>query len=207
MTRPFTLGAVAAAILLSGCVSVFPKATPVQLYQLGFASGSAPAQAAPHRADILLAGLSLPQAASGDRMLTINGPEVAYISSARWVTPAAVLVREALERAYAANGVTLVDRRFAAGQKLTLQVDIQTFAADYSGLGGGAPTVRIEGTARLVRASDRSVLSERRFAQRQRASDNRVSAIVFAYDSALDGAVSDLVGWTASLTQGSTITR
>ena len=192
--------AACAALTLSGCVSVFPKSDPVQLYQLG-GSVRPSAQTAGVRAEVLLTGLTLPQAAAGDRLLATTGPEAAYIGAARWVTPASVLVREAMERGFQGTSVRLIDRRYAGGQALLLQVDLSTFSVDYAAGPQAAPTVRIEGLARIVRARDKAVVGEHRLSSSVLALDNRVGAIVQAYDAALGASVSDLVGWTASVSQ------
>jgi cholesterol transport system auxiliary component len=187
----------AAAATLSGCVSLLPKSDPAQLYRFGAAS-AAPATAAPGaRKDIILAPVAFTQAASGDRILTFSGPEGAYIKASRWVTPASVLFGEALQRRFAsANTVRLADRRQATATSLMLNLSVDTFEARYGGDPKAAPTVVLGMTARIVKFPERTVLAERRFDAEAPASDNRVGAIVTAYDQAVAKGLDELVTWT-----------
>jgi cholesterol transport system auxiliary component len=51
-------------------------------------------------------------------------------------------------------------------------------------------------TARIVKFPERTVLAERRFDAEAPASDNRVGAIVTAYDQAVAKGLDELVTWT-----------
>ena len=90
-----TVLGLALAAGLAGCVSLFPKEKPAQLYrftpQMQGPSASMDAQRIP----ISLSPVEFTAAASGDRMLTMTGDEAAYIEGARWVSPFARLGRKA----------------------------------------------------------------------------------------------------------------
>ncbi|HZZ35630.1 MAG TPA: ABC transporter, partial [Caulobacteraceae bacterium] len=81
------LALAAGASLLAGCISLFPKSEPAQLYRFGTvlpavqetASGAAPF-------GVLMTVTGFDRAAVGDRILTVNGAQAAYIKSARWAT-------------------------------------------------------------------------------------------------------------------------
>jgi cholesterol transport system auxiliary component len=203
-----TLAAVAASALLAGCVSLVPKAEPAQLYTLGAAGeGGAAADtvpSGPSRVSLSLGRVEFAPAAAGDRLLTVDGNQAAYISGARWVSPAEELFRQSLMRAYGgqAQKVRLVDRRAAGVASLLLDLRVDSFETRYDHGSNAAPLVVVEVSARMVRYPDRAVVSERSFRSEQRAKANRVGAIVPAYDAALDAVLGEMVSWSESAAGG-----
>jgi cholesterol transport system auxiliary component len=190
--------AVSAAAGLSACVSLFPKAVPAQLYRFGPAvtatDGAVPAG---RRVDVALGPVEFTQAAAGDRLLTMTGNEAAYISGARWVTPAEDLFADAVQRSFGnASTVRLVDRRQATASSLMLDLKVETFETRYDNGDKAAPTVSVAVHARIIRFPDRAVIGDRVFQVNQPAGDNRVGAIVPAYDGAVASVLKDLTAWT-----------
>ena len=89
MIRPaIRLAATAAlALALGGCVTIFPKEEPEQLYR--FASASAPSSSGQvARYAVLEDAIDFDRMASTDRILTVTGDEVAYIKGGRWAVAA-----------------------------------------------------------------------------------------------------------------------
>ena len=187
----------ALAVSLSGCISVFPKATPVQLYRLGQAAAP-PAAAAPQGLVLAKAPTLFPPDAAGDRLLTVNGPEAAFIADARWLEPASVMFDEAITAAFDQPGSPRLATR---GENLatggTLRLEVRRFQVDYDHGAAGAPTVEITVNAVLVRNADRSAAAEKLFEIRQPADDNRVGAIVTAYNAAVAQAAGQIRDWTS----------
>ena len=202
--RTIAAAAVLAASLgLSGCITLFPKATPVQLYRFGDAPPAADktaGQGAPF--NMQRSATVFERAAQSDAILTSTGPETAYLAGSRWVAPAAVLFDEAVDRAFnAANGPARVVPRGEMGSAgVSLKLDVELFEARYSGAKDSAPTVVVRVHGLLVRASDRSVLSDRIFDVQKPADENRVGAIIRAFDAATTDAIGQIVAWTE--TQG-----
>jgi cholesterol transport system auxiliary component len=182
---------------LGGCISLFPKVPPAQLYQFNVAA--APAQA-PTGATFnilhLTTGFTLP--AEGDRILTTNGTEAAYIAGSRWVSPASTLFDQAEQQAFDQSGgaARLLHRGDPALAPVGLTLDVQSFEARYSGDPKAAPIVVVTVHAMLTSAADRRVLGDHTFVSRVPASDNRVSAIVDAFNSATTDVLTQIVGWT-----------
>ena len=196
MIRTLALAAVA-ALSLSGC-ALLATPDPVQLYRFGEtaeevgAPASAPVQ-------VKLRGLEMPQAAQGDRLLGVTGSEAAYIAGARWVTPALALYSDALEASFAAQSrsVRLIGRRELTPTTRILDVDIRTFETRYD-YAGAVPNVVITARARLLRFPERTVVTEQTFTVSQPAGENRISAIVQAYDAATRDLNTQIVSWTDS---------
>lgn len=194
MIRTLAVAALA-ALSLSGC-ALLSSPDPVQLYRFGDAGGSlTTAVASP--VQVKLRALEMPQAAQGDRLLSITGTQAAYVAGARWVSPAAMLYSDALEASFAsqAQRVRLIGRRELTPTTHLLDVDVRVFETRYD-YAGATPTVVITARARLLALPGRTVVSEQTFSVSQLASENRVSAIVEAYDVATRDLNAQIVAWT-----------
>jgi cholesterol transport system auxiliary component len=184
---------------LAGCISLFPKVAPVQLYRFG---GSPPASSpAPESGRTVyvqrsMTGFASP--AAGDRILTVDGDQTAYIADARWASSATELFDEAETQAFEAAGgpVRLLRAGDPASPQASLRLDVQTFEVRYLAGPNAAPTVVIEVHALLVSMNDRKVLGDETFESQAPASDNRVSAIVQAFDGATNDVLGKIIGWT-----------
>ena len=188
--------ALALPLVLGGCISVFPKTKPVQMYRFGdqaTAPAAAAASAAPS-ALVLKGPIAFPPASGGDRILTVTGDQSAYVGGARWVAPAASLFDAALLQAFDAQGAPrLVARGEPLAASSVLRIDVRAFEARYPG-----PTVRVQVRATLLRSADRTLIGEKMFDAEVPASDNRQSAIVAAFDQAVGQVLIGLRDWTAA---------
>ena len=188
------LAATALAVGLAGC-SLLSSPDPIQLYRFGNMDLPPTAPAA-ERTVVVLNPIEFPEGAGGDRILTANGGQVAYLAGARWIGPSEQLFRSAIETQFLRTGrsVTLSDQREAPRSGLALDLDVTSFEARYLNGVEAAPTVVIAARARLI-APDRSVTAERTFQVEQPASENRVSAVVDAFDGATDDFTGQLAAW------------
>ena len=197
------LAAVAAiSVALSGCITLFPKAKPVQLYRFGVtAPPTQTAATAGPAFEVLRLPTSFQRAASTDGILTITGEQAAYIAGGRWVSPATVLFDEAEARAFEAVGgpARLITRGSIAKADVSLRLDVEAFEARYESGAASAPVVVVQIHAVLMRSLDRKVLGDQLFSVRKQAPDNRLGAIVPAYDAATDEALGKIVSWTNEL--------
>jgi cholesterol transport system auxiliary component len=197
--RWIALAALAAS--LGGCVTIFPKTIPSQLYR--FQVAAAPEAAAPAsgaEVSVVRAQTSFVRGAEGDQILTSNGDQVAYIAGARWVAPAASLFDEAESQAFDQSGsrVRLARRGEFVSAPISLRLDVGAFEARYLDGPTAAPTVVIKIRAIITRVADRRVLAVRDFESRKPAGENRVGPIVTGFDAALSDALGQIVGWTDS---------
>jgi cholesterol transport system auxiliary component len=78
-----------------------------------------------------------------------------------------------------------------------LEIEVMAFQAEYSAA-GGPPTVHVHFQARLGNSGDRHVLARFEPDVREAAADNRMSAIVDAYNRAADQALSDIAAGVAA---------
>lgn len=187
------IATLALPLALGACISVFPKARPVQMYRFG---ENAPAPAVSTAAPVMvLKGTTVfPPASGGDRILTSTGAETAYIGDVRWTSPAALMFDADLARAFDAPGSPrLVARGEPLAAPSTLRLDVRTFEARYPG-----PTVVVRVRATLVRNADRTLIAEKMFEASIPASDNRQQPIVAAFDASTSKVIADIRDWTAA---------
>ncbi len=200
--RSLPLVALLTALALGGCVSVLPKSKPVQLYRFGAgapageAAPASPPQGVTAPPAVALGSVVLPRAAASDGLLTTTGDQAAYVAGARWVSPAVVLMREAAVRAFAGRSdVRLTGPDGPASARLDLLVT--DFEADYPAP-GAAPVVRLALTATLTPRT--GPVQTRTFAVSRTAAENRLAAIVPAYDAAVRDGLGQVAGWVQAST-------
>ena len=197
------LGALTFAAALSGCVSLLPRQPAVRLYEFGQATPQAPPSTAgvpvgrgQASLGVILTQVDLPRPARGDALLTLRGDQAAYIADARWLAPAAVLFQDAAQRAFRlrSRGVRLIGRGDSGAASALLRLDLDEFDVRYAPE-GGPPAVVVSLRATLARA-DGGALLQRDVMVRRVAAEDRVSAIVAAYDDAVSQVLAQTVDWT-----------
>ncbi len=204
------LGAVAGVVVsLSGC-SLLSTPDPVQNYRFGLPL-DAPSTVGdtPAPLSVSIRRIEFPEATGDDRILGVTGIETAYIGGARWVSPASTLFDDSLKAAFAnrADQIRVLGRREPGTPPLVLQVSVTTFEARYAAPGAtpdvvitaraqlrSTPERRAGGEAAIRPEQARSV--ERVFTVTQPASENRVSAIVAAFDTATRDINTQIADWT-----------
>ncbi len=196
MIRFLSIAAVAAS--LSAC-ALLSSPDPVQMYRFGAPLSAATGGEAAGAVDVAVRRVTFPKSSEGDRILTITGTEAAYLKGARWVEPADQLFVGALESAVAQRGgrIRLIGARDLAQGDVALDVDATTFETRYDAP-GGAPVVTMVVRARLVGLPDREIAAERTFSVQTPATENRVAAIVAAYDAGSRDLSQQIAGWIES---------
>lgn len=191
------LTAAALVISLSGCISVFPKSKPASLYRFGEAEVSVPKGPPGAMFGVLKTPSTFTRAAAGDRILTSTNGEMAYIADARWVSPAFVLFEEATARAFENDPgrARLIGRGEVAKADMMLRLEVRTFEADYVNGPKVAPEIVVRVRGVLNRSQDRALIGDQIFEARVKAADNRVGAIVPAFDQATAKVLGDVVAW------------
>ncbi|WP_419320957.1 ABC-type transport auxiliary lipoprotein family protein [Caulobacter sp. ErkDOM-E] len=197
---PRALAVAAAAMALTGCITLLPKTEPVGLYRFGVE----PVAAAKGPPGALFGVFKTPtvftRASAGDRLLTITNGEAAYIAGARWVSPASILFDEAVARAFEADPgrARLIGRGEVAKADLVLRLEVRSFEAVYVDGPKAAPEVLVQVRGVINRNNDRALVGDQVFEARVKASNNRVGAIVEAYDEATAKVLTDLTGWVSA---------
>ena len=190
-------GVAIGALAVAGC-ALLSSPDPVQTYRFGGpAAVAAATDGQTNLRQVSLRRVQFPEAVEGDKILGVTGTETAYIAGARWVSPAAELYMESLENAFAAQAsrVRLIGPRELTRGEQSLDIDMRAFEARYDAP-GATPTIVVTARARLLVLPERTVAAERTFTVQQPAAENRVSAIVEAFDVASRDLNAQIVSWT-----------
>lgn len=189
----------AAALALGGCVSLLPKSKPADLYRFGQAVSTDSLSAPAGQVGVFRTNATFQRESAGDRILTLTGGKAAYIAESRWVAPAAVLWDQAVLAAFDADPgpVRIISRGEPASAAYVLRLDVRNFETHYDRGPKAAPLVVVRVRGAITAGSGGGLVSERLFEKRVRASDNRVGAIVPAYDQAVTELLAEVVAWTS----------
>jgi cholesterol transport system auxiliary component len=181
------------AASLAGCITLFPKEKPVQLYRFD-AAVQAP-QGSGRSFGVRAAPADFDTPAAGDQIMTVDGDQVGYVDSGRWSAPANQMFDEAVAHGFdvAGAGAHLVGPNSKAQYRLHLVVS--HFETRYASGPTAPPTIVVTLRAVRERQSDLTLVGAQSFEADIPASDNRVGAIVTAYDAAATKVVGDLVAW------------
>lgn len=191
------------SLALSGCISLLPKSKPAELYRFG-QPGSAEAITAPQgQVGVFRTNSTFQRESAGDRLMTITDGKVAYIAETRWAGPAVVLWDEAVLAAFDADPgpVRLISRGEPASAAFTLRLDVRNFEARYEHGPKAAPTVVVRVRAAMTRSGKTPGVVEKIIEKQVTAGDNRISAIVPAYDRAVAEVLKEVVAWTNAQAQ------
>ena len=181
-----------AALVVPACAGLHSDQAAVQVYTLE------PAWPAPASAPQAAASLQVlrPRAAPGldtdGIALTRSAQRLDYYAASRWPAPLPefmqALAIEALRASGKFRSVQPDGAAFAADQ--LLQLEIRRCQADY--VGDGPPVVHVQLLATLGRRADRSVLGSVSAAGSAPAAENRMQAVVAAFQSAVSTALGEL---------------
>lgn len=197
-----TLVLAGAAVTLSACISLFPEAEPAKLYRFEI---SAPSEVAAKTFEVTRGPIVFDRAAASDGILTVTNGSIAYIDSARWVAPAQQIFEEELVRAFQAGPARLIGRGEVGKSDWLMRLDVQRFEADYRNGPEGAPVIVVEIKAAMTRNVRDGQTYETVLKTEVQARDNRVGAIVPAFNQALTKSLGDLNTWVVAT--GETGTR
>lgn len=182
---------------MSGCITLFPKTKPVQLYRFGVQT-TAPASDQPQAFVAILKGpILFNRAASGDRILTMTGQQSAYIADARWFDSASVLFDASLTNSFSQSqgSVRLVRSGDGVSAALGLRLDVRAFEIRYNAR-GRKPMAAVNVQGLLVDADSRTIIAQSLFDCEHPADANRVRDLVEALDTATSECQAKIVTWT-----------
>jgi cholesterol transport system auxiliary component len=148
-----------------------------------------------------------PGAIATDRILIKpNRIQAQYLSGARWIDPAPVLIQTLLLQSLENSGGFRLVGRQAMGlmPDYTLMTEIRDFQAEAAPADEGRDlNVRIALTLTLIRETDRSILATRRVESVVATPSSDPVPLVSAFDAALSSALLEVITWTiASVRRG-----
>jgi cholesterol transport system auxiliary component len=192
---------VLATLTVAACGGLFQtKARPPTLYLLSATSQPPAATATPPIAADL--AVLKPRARAGldtDRIAAVYPDRhLDYYADVRWSGPLDQVVQDlAIQEFHSIGGLRNVSADVSAfSSAYWLELEVTDFQAEYSAA-DGAPVIHVRLTARLGNSANRRVLGRFESDIRQPASDNRMSAIVDAFNRAADQALAEIVAGAA----------
>jgi len=122
-----------------------------------------------------------------------------YYADVRWSGPLDEVLQDLTVQQFHVNpGLSNVSADVSVfASTYWLEIEVSDFQAEYSAA-GGPPTVHVHLRARVGNAVDRHVLAHFEPDVHEAAADNRMSAIVDAYNRAADQALSDIATGVAA---------
>ena len=204
LTTVTVLGAaLALSVTLAGCVTLLPKTKPAQLYRFGYTPElvEQKAQAAGTTGavgktpvGIVFGTVTFPQDSAGDRIVTVEGSEVAYVAEARWTSGAAGLFKDAISTGFARGGQTVtLEPRGPTAANYRLDISVRKFETDYT---HKRPTVSVALDARLIRLSDRMVVGQKFISADVAVRKSDMSLMADGYNQATTQVVSGLIAFS-----------
>lgn len=125
-----------------------------------------------------------------------GGAELQVLAGARWSDTVPELLQTLIVRAFEDSGRILGVGRQASGVRadFTLTLDLRAFEAVYAD--AGPPTARVTFNAKLLGGPGNRVVASRTFRADEEAGGREATAVVPAFDRALERTIGELVGWT-----------
>ncbi len=200
LRRIHGVAGLAALLSLAGCGSLLETTVPPpQLYVLRLA----PAAQSTVTASAGSVQVLRPAAGPGldvDRIILLrSGQRVDSFAASRWAAPAPDMVASMIVDALRANGsfVAVFDDASPYPPQYNLRVALRRFEADYTS-GNGPPTIHVTLDATLGRHRDRELIASFAVQQSVRADEDRMGAVVAAFEEATSAAVHALAGEAAA---------
>jgi cholesterol transport system auxiliary component len=186
-------------LALTGCSGLFGGSAPAHLYRVTPKS-TYPANL-PHRPVQILVDVPLAPAGLDSSRIALSRSAISidYFADSEWTDRAPLLVQTALIESFEnSNTINAIDRESVGLRAdFVLKTEIRHFEAVYDSP-NGPPDVWTGISVRLVNPSNRDIVAQSSFEQRQRASANDVPSIIAAFDEALGGVMKDIVVWTVT---------
>ena len=198
LATPF-LATIALLPLLAGCGGLLSSPPQRQLYRVN-PSFAFPA-ALPHSsAQLLVTAPLAPAGLDSRRMALSNNPvSLDYYADGEWTDRAPLLVQDAIVEGFEKSGAlpAVAPDRGGLSADFVLDTSVDDFTAHYDSP-TSPPMVRVALTAKLVKMPDRKIIAHTSVVGQQRAAANTLPEVVRAFDTALGGAVPQVVAWTVS---------
>jgi cholesterol transport system auxiliary component len=180
------------------------KVVAPSTYLLSAPSAASSAAPAPLAADLAVLKPRVRAGLDTDRIAVLYPDRrLQYFADARWSGSLDDVVQDLAVQAFR-NGAQLQNVSADAsvfGSGYWLEIEIADFQAEYASA-GAPPTINVRLLARVGSAGARHILGSFNAGARQTATDNRLTAIVDAYERAVNAALAEIVeGTSRTLTE------
>jgi cholesterol transport system auxiliary component len=181
---------------LAACGSLFQtKAAPPTLYLLSMTSRTPASAGAALAVDLAVLKPRVRVGVDTDRISALYPDRrLDYFANVRWSGPVDEIVQELAVQEFHGSGTVrnVSGDASAFASSYWLELEVADFQAEYSAA-GSPPIVHVKLLARIGNSMDRRVLARFEADAREPAADNRMGAIVDAYNRAADKTLSSIV--------------
>ena len=203
MARPLSMVLPLFMALLTACAgSLFKnKDAPPTMYLLSATpkSSADPAKTLPAPIDLAVLKLRVRAGLDTDRIAALYPDRrMDYFADVRWSGPLDEVLQDlAVQEFHSNSGLRNVSADSSVfASAYWLEIEVADFQAEYAA-GASAPTVHVHLLARVGNSGDRHVLGRFEPDIHEAAADNRMTAIVDAYNRAVDKALAEIAAGTA----------
>jgi len=187
-------------MLLAGCAGgLHSNAPPTQTYILRAAPAAA-ASAAPTGMTLQLARLTTDPGLGSDRIVLVETDRrMSFYSGSRWPAELPELLETLAVATLRGTGEWNAVHEWpsAFGSDFLLQIAIRRFEADYTD-GGSNPTVQVSLDCTVIRRAGRDSIANFVVQAAARADENRMAAVIAAFEQAANTALASMAERTAS---------
>ena len=190
---------VATVLACGGCGSLLETKLPTSTSYVIAPAPTASAGVARSDADLSIGRPDLAPGLDTERIAVLKGRQLDYYRGAQWSGRATELVQtlmvDSFEDQQLFRSVTSEQTRVSS--EYVLDVSVRDFQAEYAS-DNDAPTAHVTILGRLIRVTDRQLVETFAATAQSKASDNRLSAVAAAFETAAHKVVLELAQKTAA---------
>jgi ABC-type uncharacterized transport system auxiliary subunit len=188
-------GLIVLAAALGGCGSLFKSSAPATSTYLLSVEADAQAGAVAIPADLTVLMPRVRTGLDNDRIAALYPDRrLDYFAAARWSGSLDEIMQDLALQAFHGRFRNVGTDTSAFRGGYWLELEVVDFQAEYTGsAGNAAPTAHVHLHARVGSGIDRRVLGEFDADARQAAAENRLAAVVAAYEAAAQRALDEIV--------------
>ena len=190
---------VATVLACGGCGSLLETKLPASTSYVLAPVPAASAGVARSDADLSIGRPDLAPGLDTERIAVLKGRQLDYYRGAQWSGRATELVQtlmvDSFEDQQLFRSVTSEQTRVSS--EYVLDVSVRDFQAEYAS-DNDAPTAHVTILGRLIRVTDRQLVETFAATAQSKASDNRLSAVAAAFETAAHKVVLELAQKTAA---------
>jgi cholesterol transport system auxiliary component len=194
---------VVAALACSACGSLLETDLPASTSYVLKAAPAGSTGVTRSEADVSIGRPDLSPGLDTERIAVLRGRQLDYYRGAQWGGRATEIVQtlmvESFEDQQLFRSVTAEQSRVSSDY--VLDVSVRDFQAEYASE-NDAPTAHVTIMVRLIRVSDRQLVQTFAATAESKASDNRMSAVAAAFETAAQKVVLELAQKTATAIAG-----
>lgn len=188
-----------AALACGGCGSLLETKLPANTSYVLAPAPASSAGVARSDADLSIGRPDLAPGLDTERIAVLKGRQLDYYRAAQWGGRAAEVVQtllvDSFEDQQLFRSVTAEQSRVAS--EYVLDITVRDFQAEYAS-DNDAPTAHVTILGRLIRVTDRQLVDTFAATAQSRASDNRLTAVAAAFETAAHKVVLELAQKTAA---------